>query len=314
MPGHSYNGGVTATKEKFTGKERDVETGLDYFGARYYASGIGRWLSVDPLAEKYPSWSPYNYVLNNPVGMVDPDGRLVTPPGDYYGYDGKYLRSDNQLDGKVYIYKNANQKEYVTTDVATLKALSIVTHSETTRFANWEQRTGVAETVRNRAEISGRTIFATATNLSEYKGPANTRGVAITSNLANYSGGSDISSGDQKSAAKSAIAALRGSNAAQGADGFDGFKDLVGDFKAVENRIDPKDGGVLRAGRGYDRPLKGMDTSLINGASINLPSTTNLLPGPIQTYQATKVVWDTGKTGTSGTVFYKTHPASGLRY
>ena len=41
----------------FTSKERDVETGLDYFGARYYDSWSARWLSVGPLANKYPGWS-----------------------------------------------------------------------------------------------------------------------------------------------------------------------------------------------------------------------------------------------------------------
>ena len=58
-----------------THHERDRETGLDYRGARFYDSDIGRFLSVDPLAEDYASWSPYNYVLGNPVMLVDPDGR-----------------------------------------------------------------------------------------------------------------------------------------------------------------------------------------------------------------------------------------------
>ncbi len=75
-------------KYMFTEKERDKETGYDYFGARYYWSEaeildvfyrddpqIGRWLSVDPLAWKYPSLSPYNYTSNNPIKYVDYDGR-----------------------------------------------------------------------------------------------------------------------------------------------------------------------------------------------------------------------------------------------
>jgi len=65
----------------FSGKERDEETGLLYFGARYQDSKYGIWYSVDPLAEKYPNVSPYVYCLDNPVKYVDPDGRN---PADHY--------------------------------------------------------------------------------------------------------------------------------------------------------------------------------------------------------------------------------------
>ena len=68
---------IDDARYKFTSKERDVETGYDYFGARYYDSRIGRWLQVDPLSEKYPGWSPYNYTLNNPLIFVDSDGNKV---------------------------------------------------------------------------------------------------------------------------------------------------------------------------------------------------------------------------------------------
>lgn len=60
---------------KFNGKELDAETGYYYYGARYYNPRVSLWLNVDPLAEKYPSWSPYNYTFNNPVKFIDPDGR-----------------------------------------------------------------------------------------------------------------------------------------------------------------------------------------------------------------------------------------------
>ncbi len=67
----------TEQRYDYTSKELDKETGLHYFGARYYDSKIGRWLSVDPLADKYPGWSPYNYTLNNPINNYDPDGMQV---------------------------------------------------------------------------------------------------------------------------------------------------------------------------------------------------------------------------------------------
>ena len=64
--------------QSFTGKERDSETGFSYFGARFYDSDLMTgWLSVDPLADKYPGLSPYAYCAWNPVKLVDPDGRDV---------------------------------------------------------------------------------------------------------------------------------------------------------------------------------------------------------------------------------------------
>ena len=61
-----------------TGKERDSETGFSYFGARYYDSDIlTGWLSVDPMADKYPGVSPYAYCAWNPVKLVDPDGEEI---------------------------------------------------------------------------------------------------------------------------------------------------------------------------------------------------------------------------------------------
>jgi len=67
------------TPYKFSGKEKDDETGYSYFGARYYDSDLSVWLSVDPLASKYPSMSAYMYVAGNPVMLVDPDGRKIRP-------------------------------------------------------------------------------------------------------------------------------------------------------------------------------------------------------------------------------------------
>jgi RHS repeat-associated protein len=69
---------------QFTGKERDTESGLDYFGARYYASSMGRFMSPDWAAKAQPvpyarldnpqSLNLYAYVANNPLSRIDPDG------------------------------------------------------------------------------------------------------------------------------------------------------------------------------------------------------------------------------------------------
>jgi len=60
---------------KFTGKEEDPETGLIYFGARYYDAAVGIWHGVDPLSYKYPNRSSFAYCANNPIIYKDPDGR-----------------------------------------------------------------------------------------------------------------------------------------------------------------------------------------------------------------------------------------------
>ena len=65
---------------KFNGKEKDDETSYSYYGARYYTDRLSIWLSVDPLADKYPHLSPYAYCADNPVMLVDPDGRASGPP------------------------------------------------------------------------------------------------------------------------------------------------------------------------------------------------------------------------------------------
>ena len=79
-----------------TGKEKDSESGYHYFSARYYDSeSLTGWLSVDPMADKYPSISPYAYCSWNPVKLVDPDGM------SYDGYEsttGEYKWFDNHTE------------------------------------------------------------------------------------------------------------------------------------------------------------------------------------------------------------------------
>ena len=67
----------TNGKERFltTHHERDRESGLDYRGARFYDGDVGLFLSLDPLAVDFAPWGDYNYCLDNPILLVDLDGR-----------------------------------------------------------------------------------------------------------------------------------------------------------------------------------------------------------------------------------------------
>ena len=67
-----------STPYKFTGKELDPETGLYYFGARYYDGKLSRWLSTDPA---YSTMEFYDFCYNNPIIYVDPDGKFPNPFG-----------------------------------------------------------------------------------------------------------------------------------------------------------------------------------------------------------------------------------------
>jgi RHS repeat-associated protein len=62
---------VTQNKYKYNGKELNDDFGLNLsdYGARWYDAALGRWWSVDPLAEKHQSWSGYNYVMDNPLDL-----------------------------------------------------------------------------------------------------------------------------------------------------------------------------------------------------------------------------------------------------
>ena len=89
-PSNGVWGGLDSVNQKFTGKERDSESGLDYFRGRYFSGAQGRFTSVDPafesaILELPQTWNRYSYVYNRPTFGTDPDGRCPICVGAIVG-------------------------------------------------------------------------------------------------------------------------------------------------------------------------------------------------------------------------------------
>ena len=90
--------------QKFTGKERDNESGLDYFGARYFRGAGGRFTSADaPFADQFAenpqSWNLYSYTRNNPLRYVDRTGDSATVAGGFIGGGVALYKGEDVLTG-----------------------------------------------------------------------------------------------------------------------------------------------------------------------------------------------------------------------
>ncbi len=109
-----YPTGASKNKLLYNGKEiqDDVLAGtkIDWFdyGKRFYDPEIGRWHTMDPLAESYSSLSPYHFSGNNPIRFIDLNGMNY---GDYYNKEGQWLGSDGKTDDLMYSAEKVTKDE-----------------------------------------------------------------------------------------------------------------------------------------------------------------------------------------------------------
>ena len=148
---------VWNTPYLFNAKEFDEETGMYYYGARYYEPRISLWMTTDPLEEEYPNIITYGFCHNNPVVLVDPDGM-----GDYYNKNGIWLGNDGKKDNLAYladvVLDKDGSKHFQNATVLSLK------NSELNIFAN----TVAQESSGDKAESFA--LASAIMNLAEYKG------------------------------------------------------------------------------------------------------------------------------------------------
>ena len=128
----------------FYAKEFDEETGMYYYGARYYEPRLSLWMSVDPLQEKYPNISTYCYAANNPIKFIDSDGRkLLFASGTTEAFKQKFRAAimylhEHNADGIIAQIDKSSTIIYITERVGEASAFS-----KTKKTIYWDPNMGV---------------------------------------------------------------------------------------------------------------------------------------------------------------------------
>ena len=120
------------TPYRFNGKELDEETGLYYYGARYYNPRLSIWYGTDPLEEKYSNISSYTYCISDPIEIIDPDGEepVYNTKGDFLG------TTSEGFTGAILIYKGNGKPDFKNLSSKQLNSKYIISLDNADKLVN----------------------------------------------------------------------------------------------------------------------------------------------------------------------------------
>ena len=171
---------VSRKRYRYTGKEKDEESGLYYHGARYYACWLGRWTAADPIGIG-DGLNVYMYVQGNPVGMLDKDGKRSGPSPDH-DVIGQLIggpldprctfNCGRSTYGESFVVEKESQKKSISKQVQSVKSKSDVKNDFNSGKGYKDSVDELTEIVnaigQNDLTIEQKEILADIPNLGEY--------------------------------------------------------------------------------------------------------------------------------------------------